>query len=143
MIYQGKELEPITKPQVFDPPKRMLVWDERSVWPQVRDVIAILPKSNVQRRVMTYGGVGWSYCAEFEENHDYKPRRATNLEFSRWLSQGNGQVHTDSNGGMTDTAIVYDDKCDGTPVRDGLMARKWGDTEFHEPTIDYLGIKEG
>ena len=71
-----------------------------------------------------------------------KYRYATYLEFSRWLSQGNGQVHTDSRDGMTDTAIVYDDTCDDTPVRDGLQARKWGDTEWHEPTIDYLGIKE-
>ena len=141
MIYNGKELKPITEPQVFDPPRKMLVWDGCSIIPQVRDVVAILPKCNVQRRVMTYSGVGWTYCAEFEEV--YNPRRATYLEFSRWLAQGNGQVHTDSNGGNIDSAIIYDDKCDDTPVRDGLTARKWGDTEWHVPTIDYLGIKEG
>jgi hypothetical protein len=44
---------------------------------------------------------------------------------------------------MIDTAVIYDDKCDDTIVRDGLMARKWGDKEWNEPTIDYLGIKEG
>ena len=143
MVYYGKKLNPVTEPQVFDPPRKMFVWDDCSSQPVVKDVVAILPPCNVQRRVMTYSGVGWSYCAEFEELSDYKPRRATNLEFSRWLSQGYGQVHTDSNGGMTDTAIFYDDKCDDTPVRDGLQARKWGDDEWHEPTIDYLGIKEG
>ena len=143
MKYHGKELKPITEPQVFDPPKLMLVWDDCDYIPEVRDVVAILPVCNVRKRVITYGGVYWEHCAEIEERSDYKPRRATNLEFSRWLSQGNGQVHTDSNGGMMDASIIYDDKCDDTPVRDGLMARKWDDKEWHEPTIDYLGIKEG
>lgn len=142
MIYHGKELNTITEPQVFDPPKRMFVWDEASKCPEVRDVVAILPKCALKMRVITNGGVGWKYCAEFEEQSDYKTRRATYLEFSRWLAQGNGQVHTDSDGGNIDTAIIYDDKCDDSPVRDGLEARKWGDKEWHEPTIDYLGIKE-
>ena len=142
MIYNGKKLKRITEPQVFEPPKKMFVWDDCNEHPQVREVVAILPPCQLQRRVFTYGGVGWQYCAEFEEQSEYKPRRATYLEFSRWLSQGNGQVHTDSRDGMTDTAIVYDDTCDDSPVRDGLQARKWGDTEWHEPTIDYLGIKE-
>ena len=143
MIYQGKELKPITEPQVFDHPKKMFVWDKNSKRPEVRDVVAILPNCALKMRVITHGGVGWTYCAEFKEVSDYNPRRATYLEFSRWLSQGNGQVHTDSNGGRLDTAILYDDKCDDTPVRYGLMARKWGDKDWHEPTIDYLGIKEG
>jgi hypothetical protein len=139
MKYHGKELKPITEPQVFDPPKLMLVWDEDDE-PIQRNVIAILPESAFKRRVMTLSGVCWEHCAEYEE---IQPRRATNLEFSRWLSKGCGQIHTDSDGGFIDTAILYDDKCDDSPVRDGLMARKWGDKEWHEPTIDYLGIKEG
>ena len=143
MIFKGKELKPITEPQVFEPYKTMYVWDDCNNIPEVRDVVAILPVCNVRRRVITYGGVGWEHCAEIEEQSEVKPRRATFLEFSRWLSQGNGQVHTDSDGGRLDTAIFYDDNCDDTPVRDGLMARKWGDKDWHEPTIDYLGIKEG
>ena len=137
------ELTPIAEPKVpqfFN--KRMYVWDEGDRHPVVRLVVAILPNCTEGHRVITSGGSSWAYCCEIGES-EVKPRRATNLEFSRWLSQGNGQVHTDSNCGMTDTAILYDDKCDDTPVRDGLMARKWGDKEWHEPTIDYLGIKEG
>ena len=142
MIFRGKELKPVTEPQVFEPYETMYVWDDCDNIPEIRDVVAILPVCNVRRRVFTYDGVGWEHCAKIEEQSEVKPRRATNLEFSRWLSQGNGQVHTDSNCGMTDTAVIYDDKCDDTPVRDGLMARKWGDKDWKEPTIDYLGIKE-
>ena len=143
MIYQGKELKPITEPQVFDPPQKMLVWDFEGNFITKKKVLAIFPNKEEYRDkeikpVLATDGTKWNYCANVPE-----PRRATNIEFSRWLSQGYGQVHTDSNGGMTDTAVTYDDQCDDTPVRDGLMARRWGDTEWHEPTIDYLGIKEG
>ena len=137
------ELTPIAEPKVpqfFN--KRMYVWDDGHRHPVIRLVVAILPNCDAGHRVITSYGECWGYCCEIGES-EVKPRRATNLEFSRWLSQGNGQVHTDSNCGMTDTAVTYDDKCDDTPVRDGLMARKWGDKDWHEPTIDYLGIKEG
>ena len=138
MIYHGKEIKQTTEPQIFAKPKEMFVWDEKDSTPVVRNVCAILNENcNLQRRVIDDCGWFWEFCGEIQ------PRRATYIEFSRWLAQGNGQVHTDTDGGNFDTAILYDDKCDDTPVRDGLEARKWGDTEWHVPTIDYLGIKEG
>ena len=144
MYYKGKELVEITEPQVFNPPKEMLVWDFESCYSKAiskKKVLAIFPNKEEYRQkeikpVLATDGTKWNYCANVPE-----PRRATNLEFSRWLSQGNGQVHTDSNCGMTDTAVIYDDKCDDAPVRDGLMARKWGDKEWHVPTIEYLGLE--
>lgn len=140
MKYKGQELKPITKPQIFDPPKVMYVWDGGNREPQVRNVIAILPNCNLTYRVITQGGCSWTFCCEIVKQQN--SRLATYLEFSRWLANGNGQVHTDSDGGKYDTAILYKDNCDDEPVRCGLKARKWGDKEFHEPTIDYLGIKE-
>ena len=145
MDYHGNELKPVTEPQVFDPPQEKLVWDFESCESYAiskKKVLAIFPdkteyRENEIKPVLATDGTKWNFCANFPE-----PRRATNLEFSRWLSHGNGQVHTDSDGGNFDTAIIYDDKCDDTPVREGLMARKWGDKEWHVPTIDYLGIKE-
>jgi hypothetical protein len=141
MKYLGKEIKKITEPQIFANPKKMFVWCDRDTCPTTRNVCAILNVScGMPYRVIDDCGWFWEFCGEIEE---IQPRRATYIEFSRWLSQGNGQVHTDSNGGKLDTAILYDDKRDYEPVRDGLEARKWGDTEWHEPTIDYLGIKEG
>ena len=144
MYYKGKELVEVTEPQVFNPPQEMLVWDFESCSSNgisKKKVLAILPNKEEYRQkdikpVLATDGTKWNFCANVPAQ-----RRATNLEFSRWLSQGNGQVHTDSNCGMTDTAVIYDDKCDDTPVRDGLMARKWGDKEWHEPTVEYLGLE--
>ena len=143
MIYQGKELKPITEPQVFDPPRKMFVWDERSVQPYVRDIVAILPPCNVQRRVLTCGGVGWSYCAEFEEVSDYKPRYATRRELARWLAHGNGQRTATNYQDVHSDMWVYPKNCDNEPVDKDVLVRKWDDEEWHEATIDYLGIKEG
>jgi len=143
--YNGIELEEVTEPQIFDPPKLCVCSDDDGnvcEW----YVSAILPQSSKRTyRIIANTKNGENaiarHCAILPEKP--APRMATNRELARWLAQGNGQVHTDSNGGRLDTAMLYDDKCDDTPVRDGLMARKWGDTELHEPTIDYLGIKEG
>lgn len=143
MQYKGQELVKVTEPQVLDPPKEMLVWDFDSVESYAiskKKVLAILPNKDEYREneikpVLATDGTKWNFCANVPE-----PRLATYLEFSRWLSQGKGQVHTESNGGKIDTTIIYDDLLDNAPVRKGLKARKWGDTEWHEPTVDYIGI---
>jgi hypothetical protein len=38
---------------------------------------------------------------------------------------------------------VYPKNCDNEPVDENVLVRKWDDEEWHEATIDYLGIKEG
>lgn len=142
MIFQGKELKPITEPQVFDPPRKMFVWDERSLQPQVRDVVAILPKCNVQRRVMTYGGAGWGYCCEIGES-EVKPRFATRRELAKWLAQGNGERTATNYSDVHSDMWVYPKNMENEPVDKDVLVRKWDDEEWHEATIDYLGIKEG
>ena len=145
MKYKGQELIEYTANigTIFDPTKMAVVWDDGGENnPFKTEVYAYIPKSEYP---VVCDEVKYRHVAFIPEKllKEQKLRRATYIEFSRWLAQGNGQVHTDSNGGRLDTAILYDDKCDDTPVRDGLMARKWGDNEWHVPTIDYLGIKEG
>ena len=143
MIYNGKKLKRITEPQVFEPPKKMLVWDYCNEHPQVRDVVAILPPCQLERRVFTYGGVCWQYCAEFEEQSEVKPRFATRRELARWLAQGNGQRTATNYLDVHSDMWVYPKNCDNEPVDKDVLVRKWDDEEWHEATIDYLGIKEG
>ncbi len=42
--YNGMELEEVTTPQVFDPPKKCVVWDDDSLSPSESSVIAIFPR---------------------------------------------------------------------------------------------------
>ena len=65
-----------------------------------------------------------------------KPRRATNRELSRWLAQGNGECLGSQDD--ADTAWNYPMECSNVPLREGAKVRKWSDTEWHEPTVDYL-----
>lgn len=72
-----------------------------------------------------------------------KPRRATNRELSRWLAQGNGEVCNEADDSvMTTYSYEYDvdnpQKYDNDEVWDALYVRKWSDTEWHEPTVEYL-----
>ena len=66
-----------------------------------------------------------------------KPRRATNRELARWLIEGNAQIrHSDSN--MVYVGWNYEEFEDDLPCSNNLLVRKWADTEWHEPTVDYL-----
>lgn len=68
-----------------------------------------------------------------------KPRRATNRELARWLAQGNGEykeIITDHECCMT--YFYYSDRGRDVELQKGIKVRKWSDTEWHEPTVDYL-----
>ena len=43
--YNGMELEEVTETQIFDPPRRCVVWDDDSLSPSESYVIAIFPES--------------------------------------------------------------------------------------------------
>lgn len=68
--YNVRALKQVTTPQIFDPPKRMIVWSYEQGTPvHVLDipVIAVLPEIPGHASVMglRYGRVWWSeYCAE-------------------------------------------------------------------------------
>lgn len=46
MKYKGIELKEVTELQLFNPPKKMLVWDSNSSEPTEKDVVAFIPSSS-------------------------------------------------------------------------------------------------
>ena len=153
MQYNGHELVEVTEPQVFNPPKEMLVWDEC-------DEGEILKGKYELKRVKVYGIIAttgarvvalfngdlvhFEKCAEIPE--EPKPRRATNRELAKWLSQGNGEftIVSDKNQ-LWSTSFFggrgYERDHEDEPVDGKIRVRKWDDTEWHEPTVDYIGLE--
>ena len=153
--YNGMELEEVTEPQIFDPPRKCVVFDsydeEKSV---IRNVVAVLPASfnECGGSVITEEKQYWKHCAILPDPP--KPRRATNRELAKWLAQGNGEVLTlmrTANRNpreMVETAWhyfsgEYNDTVDyGFEGQRCKGVRKWGDTEWHTPDVEYMGIEE-
>jgi hypothetical protein len=133
--YNGMELEEFTTPQIFDPPKTMVVWEDDKK-PTTAVVIALLAKSsNFQYRVVINDCSFYPHCALLPDHP--KPRRATNRELARWLIEGKAQIrHSDSN--MVYVGWNYKEFEDDLPCSNNVLVRKWSDTEWHEPTVDYL-----
>jgi len=142
MYYKGIELKPITKPQVFDPPREMLVWDNdyndyndyKALY--IQHVCAIIRKIDGTIRVITNRIGIWTHCAEIPE--EPKPRRATNRELANWLAKGKGQIL----GTKISTIYDYDaGLADNGEVPKFLKVRKWEDIGWHEATVDYMEIE--
>lgn len=138
--YNGMELEEVTEPQIFDPPKRCVVFDSYDEIKRViMNVVAVLPASFNEGggilSVITEEKQYWKHCALLPDPP--KPRRATNRELSRWLAQGNGEwkheAFCTANIGMQ-----YDEDVRDKQLYDNVVVRKWSDTEWHEPDVDYL-----
>ena len=140
MKYKGTKLKEITTPQVFDPPKPMFVLDNyvKCDVPLIHTVYAVIRTISGTTQVVGTGSVRWLHCAEITE--EPKPRRATIRELSKWLAQGNGEYK--SGIGLILTSFSYDNswKMD-EPVDNAYTVRKWEDTEWHEPTVDYMSIE--
>lgn len=126
--YNGQYVEIVTTPQVFEKPKEMLAWNGNL--PTRRMIVAILPNGTAIDTDKNW----LSQCA-------FIPiRRATTRELSKWLAQGNGEVMNIN--GSVDTAWEYPHHWSNESVRDCVKVRKWDDTEWHEPDVEYLGINE-
>lgn len=145
MIYNGKALVPIITTDVQGLPKKMLVWDSNCHHSEERTVLALIKdKFDVIYAIAqceSRTGVGvWHYCAEIP-----KVRVATNSELSQWLAKGNGEVRLESEQHL-DKKYVYThwnyDYIDANKTVSSLiLVKKFEDTEWHEPTVDYLGIQ--
>ncbi len=138
MKYKGIELKEITIPQVFDPPKEMLVWDNSydCKAPYVRTVYAVIRIVNGTTEVVVADRCRWQHCAEIPE--EPKPRRATNRELAKWISQY-GELTYDAN--TVYHEFSYNEPDREKPVVEKIYIRKWDDTDWHEPTVDYMGIE--
>lgn len=68
-----------------------------------------------------------------------KSRRVTYREFAKWLAKGKGQaLYCD----ITHTDFKYDLGLDSKTVDEDIRVRRWIDDDWHEPTAEYLGIKD-
>ena len=134
--YNGMELEEVTEPQIFDPPRKCVVFDsydeEKSV---IRNVVAVLPASfnECGGSVITEEKQCWKHCAILPDPP--KPRRATNRELARWIAEGKGEILVPH---CVTQHVSYPVGRDNAECVSGQQVRKWSDTEWHEPTVDYL-----
>ena len=136
MKYKGIELKEFEseKPVIFDPPKRMLVWNDGDDEPSKDNVFAFIPNRCYP---VIAPNDNLEHCAEIPE---VLCRRATNSELAKWLV-GNGQYKMSGSCGIWieySYEIGHDDEaCSKT-----INVRKWGDQEWHEPTREYLGLED-
>ena len=133
MKYKGIELEEITEPQMFNPPKLMLVWDGDEGCPTKLNVCAIVNREGF--RVITENSA-WRHCANIPETH------VTNRELAKWLAQGNGEMRKDTCMDTVYSFLSYDNSLANNPVNACIEVRRWTDTEWHKPTREYLGLED-
>lgn len=136
MKYKGIELKEITTQQIIDPPKKMLVWDNavKGTEPRIQTVYAVIIKENGTKQAIGEC-CRWAHCAEIPE--EPTQRRATHRELSKWLAQGNGEYLYN---GWAYQGSPYIPGYENDEVTTSFKIRKWEDTEWHEPTVDYMGI---
>jgi hypothetical protein len=131
MKYKGIELEEVTEPQIFNPPKPMLVWDADEGCPVELNVCAIVNREG--NRVITER-TDWKHCAEIPEV------LVTYRELSRWLAEGNGEMKFSKDSNCC-SFFCYSSIDEDIPVNSNWNVRKWSDTEWHKPTREYLGLE--
>lgn len=136
MKYKGIELKEFEsdKPVLFDPPKRMLVWDYDDETPTETDVMAFIPNRNF--KVIEETSL-FLHCAEIPEVTGQE--LVTYRELAHWLAKGNGEV---KNANTICPNWNYFDDQENCIVRDSLYVRKWDETEWHKPTREYLGLED-
>lgn len=66
MKYKGIELVPITEPQIFDPPKEMLVWDVERLCETSRKAMVYAVTTRESLPVIGLED-SWNFCAEIPE----------------------------------------------------------------------------
>jgi hypothetical protein len=141
--YNGMKLEEFTsdKPVIFDPPKKMLVTDDYDYKScRVTEIIVYDPRRTVCKAIGIHNQ-SWKYC--FLLPDPPKPRRATNRELARWLAQGNGEYTNPKSDYYNNYSSFSYEECDkDNEIYANFKVRKWDDTEWHEPTVDYMGLEE-
>jgi hypothetical protein len=138
--YNGMELEEVTTPQIFDPPRKCVVWDDNTTNWKTAEIIAIFaPSSKLQYKALSKSANFYKHCALLPDPP--KQRRATWLEVARWCATGNGLVY-DTYRDRIDTGIMFKSFEGDEPIMDKIKVRKWSDTEWHEPDVFYMGLED-
>ena len=135
MKYTGSKLKEFEseKPVVFDPPKRMLVWDCDDETPTEVEVLAFIP--NRYHKVIEQTSLSL-HCAEIPEESS---ELATVLQLAKWVATGNGLL---KRGCCITNYVSFDEIDENSPVSDATLVRKWGDKEWQAPTRKYLGLED-
>ena len=133
MEYKGIELKEVTEPQLFDPPKKMLVWGCYENITEL-DVYAITSRKDFP---VICENSAWGHCAEIPKVPESK--LVTYRELSRWIAEGNGEVKY-SNTVLTNWNYSINDE--NKFVSENFSVRKWDDTEWHKPTREYFGLED-
>lgn len=143
MKYKGIELKAFRsdRPVIFEPPRKMLVWDDIDELDESLDdndiipVHAFLPR--LCRPVITVHGYDFRHCAEIPENVRERRARATNRELTRWLAQGKGERRLEASE-FIGKDYSYKENQGESPCPDFVTVRKWDDSDWHEPTPEYM-----
>lgn len=136
MKYNRIELTHITTPQIFDPPKEMLVWDENYNAPLIQHVVAITSNNNF--RVITVDSI-YSYCAAIPE--EPKPKRATYLQLAEWLAKGNGMCRRNPTKFADIGFSLHIDEENRELEECEFSIRPFGTTEWLEPTLENMKME--
>ena len=134
MKYKGIKLKEFEseKPVLFDPPRKMLVWNDNDETPTKKDVLAFIP-NRCYPVIATDNS--FDHCAEIPEANS---ELATVLQFAKWVATGNGLL---KRGCCITNYVSFDEIYENIPVSDNVLVRKWCDKEWHEPTREYLGLE--
>lgn len=62
----------------------------------------------------------------------------TNRQLAKWLAQGNGECKIEK---FVSTYHIYEEIDTNNEIEDYLV-RRWEDSVWHTPTLDYMGIKQ-
>ena len=133
MEYKGIELKEVTEPQLFDPPKKMLVWGRYKNITEL-NVYAIVGRKDFP---VICENSTWRHCAEIPKVHELE--LVTYRELARWLAEGNGEVMW-ANNVLSNWNYSTDEE--SKALDESLSVRKWDDTEWHKPTREYLGLED-
>jgi hypothetical protein len=133
MKYKGIELKEVTEPQLFEPPKKMLVWGRYENITEL-DVYAIVSRKDFP---VICENSTWRHCAEIPKVPESE--LVTYRELARWLAEGNGEVMW-ANNVLSNWNYSTDEE--NKALDESLSVRRWDDTEWHKPTREYLGLED-
>ena len=133
MKYKGIELKEVTEPQIFNPPKKMLVWGRYESITEL-DVYAITSRKDFP---VICENSTWQHCAEIPKVPESE--LVTYRELAKWLAEGYGEVMW-ANTVLSNWNYSTDEE--NKVLDESLSVRKWYDTEWHKPTREYLGLED-
>jgi hypothetical protein len=89
----------------------------------------------------------WDYASEplWIDNFEYRiqpegTNLVTNRELARWLAEGNGEYQMRKGDQFSCFNEYSYDAQDANEPTEIPCVRKWNDSEWHEPTREYLGL---